>query len=71
MSKNNPIVNNLISISASPDAKKYDIKIINDKTDKIYIMGFKPMTHKEACTMISKMVKNENTRKVLIISVTG
>ncbi len=39
------------------DYRLYGILIINEQTEKEYLLNLKPMTHTEACTMKSKMTE--------------
>ena len=37
--------------------RRYTIVVINERTGQKYDLGLKPMSHHEACTMLSKMTQ--------------
>lgn len=45
--------------------RMYVLTAVNEKTGKIYILMMEPMTHKEACTVLSKMTGHPCRRLVL------
>jgi hypothetical protein len=37
--------------------RMYDVVIVNEKTGTVTVMTSSPVTHKEGCTILSKMTK--------------
>lgn len=45
--------------------RMYVLTAVNEKTGKVYVLMTEPMTHKEACAVLSKMTAHPYRRLVL------